>query len=79
MSFLLLKGLHITCAPKSYTLLLLRGIWSLRDPPIMKLRRVRIVPHVVDTLPLASAMALMEQCRSAAPTFLMLQLIGGEI
>lgn len=58
MSFLLLKGLHVTCALTSYTLFLLRGIWSLRDSPIMKLRWVRIVPHVVDTLLLASAIAL---------------------
>lgn len=58
MSFLLLKGLHVTCAVTSYTLFLLRGIWSLRDSPIMKLRWVRIVPHVVDTLLLASAIAL---------------------
>jgi uncharacterized membrane protein SirB2 len=58
MSFLLLKGLHITCALTSYTLFLLRGIWSLRGSPIMKQRWVRIVPHVVDTLLLASAIAL---------------------
>lgn len=58
MSFLLLKGLHVTCAVTSYTLFLLRGIWSLCDSPIMKLRWVRIVPHVVDTLLLATAIAL---------------------
>ena len=58
MSFLLLKGLHITCAITSYTLFLLRGIWSLRGSPIMQQRWVRIVPHVVDTLLLASAIAL---------------------
>ncbi|MFZ2542209.1 MAG: SirB2 family protein [Gallionella sp.] len=58
MSFMLLKGLHITCALTSYTLFLLRGIWSLRGSPIMQQRWVRIVPHVVDTLLLASAIAL---------------------
>lgn len=58
MSFLLLKGLHITCAFTSYTLFLLRGIWSLRGLPIMQQRWIRIVPHVVDTLLLVSAIAL---------------------
>jgi uncharacterized membrane protein SirB2 len=58
MSFLLLKGLHITCALTSYLLFLLRGIWNLRVSPIMQQRWVRIVPHVVDTLLLASALAL---------------------
>jgi uncharacterized membrane protein SirB2 len=59
MSFLLLKGLHIACAITSYTLFLLRGIWSLRGSPIMRQRWVKVVPHVVDTLLLASAIALV--------------------
>ena len=58
MSFLLLKGLHVSCAITSYTLFFLRGIWSLRDSPIMRQRWVKIVPHVVDTLLLVSAIAL---------------------
>jgi uncharacterized membrane protein SirB2 len=58
MSFLLLKGLHITCAITSYTLFFLRGIWSFRGSPIMRQRWVRIVPHVVDTLLLVLAIAL---------------------
>lgn len=58
MSFLLLKGLHIACAITSYTLFLLRGIWSLRGSSIMQQRWVKVVPHVVDTLLLASAIAL---------------------
>lgn len=58
MSFLLLKGLHITCAFTSYTLFLLRGIWSFKSSPIMRQRWIKIVPHVVDTLLLGSAIAL---------------------
>jgi uncharacterized membrane protein SirB2 len=58
MSFLLLKGLHITCAFTSYILFLLRGIWGLNGSSIMRQRWVRIVPHVVDTLLLASAIVL---------------------
>lgn len=58
MSLMLLKAAHITCVVSSYTLFMLRGIWSLNDSPIMRRRWVRIVPHFVDTLLLASAIAL---------------------
>jgi len=58
MSILLLKGLHVACAVASYTLFFMRGIWSFSDSPIMRQRWVKIVPHVVDTLLLALAIAL---------------------
>jgi len=58
MSLLLLKAVHITCVVSSYTLFMLRGIWNLNDSAIMRQRWVRIVPHFVDTLLLASAIAL---------------------
>ncbi|MBU1426211.1 MAG: SirB2 family protein [Gammaproteobacteria bacterium] len=58
MDFLLLKGLHISCAATSYTLFLLRGIWQFRGSPVMRQRWVKIVPHIVDTLLLGSAIAL---------------------
>jgi len=58
MSFLVLKTLHVSCAIISYTLFLLRGIWSLKGSPVQRQRWVKIVPHVVDTLLLVSAIAL---------------------
>jgi len=58
MSFLLLKTIHISCAVGSYTLFFLRGIWSFSGSPIMHQRWIKIVPHVVDTLLLVSAIAL---------------------
>jgi uncharacterized membrane protein SirB2 len=58
MGYWLIKGLHITCAFTSYTLFMLRGIWHLRGSPIMQQQWVKIVPHVVDTLLLTSAIAL---------------------
>ena len=39
-------------------LFLLRGIWKLNGSPVMRSRWVRITPHLVDTLLLASAIAL---------------------
>lgn len=58
MSFLLLKTVHISCVASSYMLFVLRGIWSMNGSPSMRQRWVRIVPHVVDTLLLASAITL---------------------
>ena len=54
----LLKTLHISCAVLSYTLFFLRGIWSLNGSPVMRQRWVRIVPHLIDTVLLGSAVAL---------------------
>lgn len=58
MSFLQLKALHIFFVASSYTLFFLRGIWSLNDSAIMQKRWIKIIPHVVDTLLLISAIAL---------------------
>lgn len=58
MSYALLKHLHVTCAAASYALFLLRGIWMLRGSAMMRQRWVKIVPHMVDTLLLGSALAL---------------------
>lgn len=58
MSYLLLKYLHMICAAASYALLFLRGLWMLRESPVMRQRWVRIVPHLIDTLLLSSAIAL---------------------
>jgi uncharacterized membrane protein SirB2 len=58
MSFLLLKSVHISSVAGSYILFFFRGIWSLNGSPIMSQRWITIVPHVVDTLLLISAVAL---------------------
>jgi uncharacterized membrane protein SirB2 len=58
MSILLLKAVHIACIFTSYSLFFLRGIWSFRGLPVIHTRWVKIVPHVVDTCLLASAVAL---------------------
>ena len=58
MSHYLLKHIHVTCAAISIALFFLRGIWSFSSSPIMRQRWTKIVPHIVDTLLLASALAL---------------------
>ena len=58
MDYLGLKHVHMGCAALSGSLFLLRGTWMLRASPMLRQRWVRIVPHVVDTLLLASAIGL---------------------
>lgn len=58
MNYFALKHLHITFAALSGLLFLVRGIWMLRESPRLQQRWVKIVPHVVDTLLLGSAIGL---------------------
>lgn len=57
----LFKHLHVTCVVLSFSFFFVRGIWMMRDSPLVTRRWVRIVPHVVDTVLLASAIALAIQ------------------
>lgn len=59
MSYLALKHFHMTCAALSGSLFLLRGIWMLRESSMLQRRWVRIAPHLIDTLLLASALAMV--------------------
>lgn len=58
MSLLLVKMVHVTCVAVSYTLFFLRGVWLIKGSPVMRQRWVKVVPHITDTLLLASAVTL---------------------
>jgi uncharacterized membrane protein SirB2 len=58
-----LKTIHVTFAALSFSGFFIRGIWMLRDSLLLKQRWVRIAPQVVDTVLLASAIALAVQWR----------------
>ncbi len=58
MSYLALKYMHVGCVVISYVLFFVRGVWMMHQSSWLARRWVRIVPHVVDTLLLASAIAL---------------------
>lgn len=57
--YMALKHLHMTFAGLSIGLFVLRGIWMFAESPRLNARLTRIVPHVVDTVLLASAVGLM--------------------
>jgi len=53
-----LKHLHVTMVALRGGLFVLRGLWMFTESPQLQRRWVSIVPHVIDTLLLASAIAL---------------------
>jgi uncharacterized membrane protein SirB2 len=58
LDYLALKTLHVSSVALSYALFFVRGLWMVRDSPLLARRWVRIVPHLVDTVLLASGLAL---------------------
>lgn len=62
-SYTLLKYLHLACVVLSGTGFVVRGAWMMRGSPMLARRWVRVVPHVVDTVLLASAIALAVMIR----------------
>ena len=58
MDYLSLKIVHVGCASISYSLFVVRGVWMLRGSSLLQRAWVKVVPHVVDTVLLASAVAL---------------------
>ena len=54
----LLKAVHVGSAILSIAGFVLRGVWMLQGSPLLKARATRILPHVVDTVLLVSAIAL---------------------
>lgn len=59
MNYLVVKHLHITFAVISGSFFLLRGIWMLLDSSMLQRRWVKVVPHVVDTLLLTTALIMV--------------------
>ena len=58
MSYAALKMIHITSVVLSYLLFTLRGIWMVQSSDLLQRRWVKIVPHVIDTVLLTSAIGL---------------------
>jgi uncharacterized membrane protein SirB2 len=56
-----LKYLHASSAFVSLALFLTRGLWMMATPERLQQRWAKVVPHVVDTVLLASAIALVWQ------------------
>lgn len=58
MDYTTLKALHVGSVATSYGLFVLRGVWMMRDSPLLAARWVKVTPHLVDTVLLVSAILL---------------------
>ena len=58
MAYSLLKSLHLTTIALTLALFVLRGVWMMASSPRLQARWVRIVPHINDSLLLASGISL---------------------
>jgi uncharacterized membrane protein SirB2 len=59
-----LKALHVGCAAASIAFFCVRGAWMLGAPARLQRKWVRVLPHIVDTGLLASAIALAVMLRN---------------
>jgi len=55
------KTIHVSCVVLSFAGFFIRGIWMMQDSSNLKLRWVKIAPHIIDTFLLASAIVLAVQ------------------
>jgi len=53
-----LKTIHVTFVALSFAGFFVRGIWMLRESPVLQQRWVKITPQLVDTVLLVSAIVL---------------------
>jgi len=53
-----IKHLHVTCVALSAAGFLLRGLWMMTGSPLLQHRLTRVLPHVIDSLLLLSAITL---------------------
>lgn len=78
MSYLAWKHLHTTAVLLTLTGFALRGWWMWRRPAMLQRRWVRVAPHVVDTLLLASGVAMVSYFFSSAglPDWILAKIVG---
>ncbi|HET9339040.1 MAG TPA: SirB2 family protein [Casimicrobiaceae bacterium] len=71
-----IKLLHVTAAGLSLALFVLRGAWRAVAPERLAARWVRIVPHVIDTVLLASALWLAWQIGAGAAPWISAKVVA---
>ena len=59
MDYILLKQIHIMLAVTTLINFVIRGYWMITDSSLLHHKLVKTIPHVIDTLLLSTAVALM--------------------
>ena len=58
-NYMIFKHLHMTAVALSGLLFMIRGLWLLQGSTQLQAKWVKITPHVIDTLLLVSAIAML--------------------
>lgn len=58
MLYVIAKHVHVTAVALSFAGFFWRGLLMLTDSPLLRTRTVRVLPHVIDTILLLSAIVL---------------------
>ncbi len=58
MTYLILKHIHVTAVAVSLIGFVVRGGLMLADSPLLQRRLLKVLPHVIDTVLLASALGM---------------------
>ena len=66
MGYTALKHLHLLCIVLSGSGFLARGIMMLTGSPLLERKLVRVLPHIIDTALLASAIAMVVMLGASA-------------
>lgn len=61
--YLILKTAHVGSVVASFALFFLRGVWMMRESSLLRRAWVRVMPHLVDTVLLFSAVAMAVMTR----------------
>lgn len=75
-SYLYFKQIHVLLAWVSLAGFVVRGIWMAVGSSLLEHRAVRILPHLVDTLLLASAVAMLWMLAPNVPGWLYVKVPG---
>lgn len=57
--YLTIKNIHISCAVLTFISFSVRSLWMILDSPLLQRRWVKFVPHIIDSLLLATGIALV--------------------
>lgn len=59
MSYLLIKNIHMTFAVLTAVGFCVRGVWMLTESAMLQKKLVKVLPHIIDTVLLLSAITLV--------------------
>ncbi len=59
MSYEFLKSIHVSFVALTFLSFSLRALWMLQDSAMLQRTLVKVLPHIIDTILLASAIALL--------------------